>query len=340
MAGRASSCRRRRRRLGDSEKRVGAGRTRGRVGSAGNFSPGASARPPRRGGGGRPAGTPLPPGPESVCADPLLGPALPGPPQRACRAGRPRARLRRRGTVSVPPRGPPLSDTLRATRPGGGVGAAARTTPRLLRPRPGPPRQPAVSRRGAGGDCRRGTGRAPEWVGSRGAAGRGRGGGRRETRETRFPCRALAGRLGPPPASSPLSWGSGGRGPSPRGPGAAAGCPGWGHAGAAGVQALSGPGRRGPRGGRGGRGCGHPCSCRASPTGCTVPRRRAAPWAGSARGWSGSACVRECARRGAASARPPSIPLARRGWAALSRGRTPSPLLSSLLLLHFAISSR
>lgn len=52
-------------------------------------------------------------------------------------------------------------------------------------PRPRFPSQPAVTRRGAGGDCSRGTGRAPEWVGSCGA-GRGREGGRRETRKTRF----------------------------------------------------------------------------------------------------------------------------------------------------------
>lgn len=105
-----------------------------------------------------------------------------------------------------------------------------------------------------------------------------------------------------------------------------------GHAPAAGVQAPSGPGWRAPRGGRGGRGCGLPCNCRASPTGCTVPCcRRTAPRAESGRGWSGSACVRECARRGAASARPASppsprsVPLACRGRAALSRVRAPSP---------------
>lgn len=104
-------------------------------------------------------------------------------------------------------------------------------------------------------------------------------------------------------------------------PGAAAGCYGGGHAPAAGVQAPSGPGWRGPRGGRGGRGCGLPCSCRASPTGCTVPCcRRTAPRAGSGRGWSGSACVRECARRGAASARPASPLLP-----PLSPARSPRP---------------
>lgn len=78
---------------------------------------------------------------------------------------------------------------------------------------------------------------------------------------------------------------------------------------AAGVQAPSGPGWRGPRVGRGGRDRGRPCSCQASPTGCIVPRgRRAAPRAGSGRGWSGSACVRVCARRGAASTRSPLGP--------------------------------
>lgn len=112
------------------------------------------------------------------------------------------------------------------------------------------------------------------------------------------------------------------------------GAPGWAATPwAAGVQAPSGPGWRGPRRGRGGRDRGRPCSCQASPTGCIVPRgRRAAPRAGSGRGWSGSACVRVCARRGAASTRSPlparsrSVPLARPGRAALSRVRAPFPL--------------
>lgn len=109
--------------------------------------------------------------------------------------------------------------------------------------------------------------------------------------------------------------------------GVAAGC--LGHVLAAGVQAPSGPGWRDPCGGLGGRGCGRPCSCGASPTGCTVRRRRrrrgAAPRAGSGRGWSGSACVRECARSGAASARPPLGPARSPRPGGPSRVRTPSP---------------
>ena len=62
------------------------------------------------------------------------------------------------------------------------------------------------------------------------------------------------------------------------------------------------------------------------------PRRRAAPRAGSGRGWSGSArarvCVRVCVCVCAPWRRlrpPPSVPLARRGRAALSRVRAASP---------------
>lgn len=122
----------------------------------------------------------------------------------------------------------------------------------------------------------------------------------------------------------------------PRSPGAEA------MPGAVGWQAPSGPGRRGPpHAGRGGEGGGRPCSCRQSPTGCTVPRGRgAAPRAGSGRGWSGSACMRVCARRGAASARP-SLGPARlpRPGGPFACPRSP-PLPFHLRLLHFASSSQ
>lgn len=112
-----------------------------------NFSPSARARrrqlktrPPRRCGGGGPAGTRLPPGPKYVCTDPRSPVPSLKPPQRACLAARPRARRRRCGTVSVQPRSPYRSDTLHATRPGGGgaghsrSAAAGRAPAPLARP--------------------------------------------------------------------------------------------------------------------------------------------------------------------------------------------------------------
>lgn len=99
-----------------------------------NFSPSARARrrqlktrPPRRCGCGGPAGTRLPPGPKYVCTDPRSPVPSLKPPQRACLAARPRARRRRCGTVSVQPRSPYRSDTLHATRPGGGGAGHSRS---------------------------------------------------------------------------------------------------------------------------------------------------------------------------------------------------------------------
>lgn len=153
-----------------------------------NFSPGRRARlrlqtgPPRRCGGGGPAGTRLPQGQEYVCADPLLCPPFHKPPQRACLAVPHRERPHAAAPFPCNPSSPALSDTLRTTRlRGGGAdhprGAAAGRAPAPPPPHPG---QPAVTRRGADGGCRRGTGPAPEWVESRGA-GRGREGGSEKT---------------------------------------------------------------------------------------------------------------------------------------------------------------
>lgn len=109
-----------------------------------NFTLGASAlggcrlgRPDDAGVGDRPARDS--PWAKSTF-EPTLFPARPSlkPPQRACLAVRSRERPRRCGTVSVQPRSPVRSDTLRSTRPGGGgadrprVSAAA--APRLPQP--------------------------------------------------------------------------------------------------------------------------------------------------------------------------------------------------------------
>lgn len=169
-----------------------------------NFSPGASARrqrlqtrPPRRCGGGGPAGTRLPPA-RSMYAPPTPSWALPSPKplQRACQAGRPALsaaktlRHRFRATLS-----PALSDTLRATR----RGTEARTTPApLLRPRPAPLAVPLSSPRALAAIAAEGQGELPN---GSGVAELGGGGKEAEEKleKLSFPPKRAPERLGLPP---------------------------------------------------------------------------------------------------------------------------------------------
>jgi hypothetical protein len=274
--------------------------------------------PPRRCGGGGPGSTRVPPRAHSMYALTLCS-ALPSPPQASPHPEGVSAVLSRErpglcGTVSVPSRSPSARVTHFAQ-----LGSwRTRTTPAAL---------PAGCHP-LGGSGGRPTGRAPERFQAAELGGGGKEPGRRETKETRFPSQArsaaaaalfffLVPRVGKKGQEAA-------RAPAVAMPGAARAC----------------RRRRGRAGGA--RALGEKRARAEGALAVADSRQQVAPFPaaaarplgrGAAGGWSGSACVRVCARRGAASARPSLGParLPRPGGPFACPRSPPFPSASSIL---------